>query len=78
MELTRAAAMDDQAALRRYAHSLRGGCATIGLTRCAELAARIEEATHTAVRSPWPEMVRALEVEYLRMVPRLMPGGVSS
>jgi len=78
VELTRAAAEDDPAALRRYAHSLRGGCAAMGLTRCAELAGRIEDATRTAAISPWPEMVRALEVEFLRMVPRLLPEGLSS
>ena len=77
-ELARAAAEDDPAAVRKYAHSLRGGCGAMGLTRCAELAGRIEDATRTGARSPWPEMVRAFEVEYLRMVPRLLPNGWSS
>ena len=73
--LADAAAQDDQPALRRLAHALRGGCGTMGLMRCAELAGRIEDALSAQAPAAWPDLVRALDTEFQRMVPRLSSSG---
>jgi HPt (histidine-containing phosphotransfer) domain-containing protein len=63
-EATRGAATGDQPLLKRAAHSLRGGCGTVGALRMSELALELEAA---AGASATAGLIESITDEFARV-----------